>query len=61
MSRVRNAPVKIYLQIDDSDATRDNSITDWNELLEGAITWSSHRINKSDIEYTLKNQDNEQG
>jgi hypothetical protein len=51
---MKNIPKKIYLQIgEDADVTIDNSITDFNDLLTHAITWSSERINENDIEYVL--------
>jgi len=53
---MKNTPKKIYLQIGGSDATIDKSITDWNDLFHGAITWSDHRINDNDIEYILNNK-----
>lgn len=50
---MRNIPKKIYLQIGGSDVTIDKSITDWNDLFQGAITWADHRINDNDIEFVL--------
>jgi len=50
---MKNIPKKIYLQIGGSDVTIDKSTTDWNDLFQGAITWSDHRINDNDIEFVL--------
>tara|TARA_R110000772_G_C13310332_1_gene440622 strand:- start:28632 stop:28793 length:162 start_codon:yes stop_codon:yes gene_type:complete len=50
---MKNTPNKIYLQIGGSDVTIDKSTTDFNDLFQGAITWSDHKINENDIEYTL--------
>jgi hypothetical protein len=50
---MKNLPKKIYLQIGGSDVTIDESITDWNDLFHGAITWADHRINNNDIEFVL--------
>lgn len=51
---MKNEPKSIWLQIADADATNDKSIDDFNDLFDGAITWSDHRINQSDLEYISK-------
>lgn len=53
---MKNIPEKIYLQIGDADVTIDNEINDFNDLFAGAITWADSQINDSDIEYSLKKQ-----
>jgi len=55
---MKNLPKKIYLQISDADFTIDTSIDDFNELVEGSITWNTHKINDNDIEYTLNDLSN---
>ena len=50
---MRNIPKKIYLQIDDGDATLDSSVDDFEDLFIGAVSWCADRINDTDIEYEL--------
>ena len=50
---MKNIPKKIYLQVVGGDATVDDSIDDWNDLLYSMITWSDHRINDTDIEFVF--------
>lgn len=49
---MRNLPLKIYIQIGDEVNIKDN--VDFNEL--AGVSWSSERINKTDIEYVLKSK-----
>jgi len=45
--KIKNTPKKIYLQIGD-----DINIDDFDKL--SGVTWCEDNINKSDIEYVLK-------
>lgn len=53
---MNNIPAKIYLQIGLEDYG--DSCSDFKELNEGDITWSSEKINTDDIEYLLPNSIN---
>jgi len=48
MSKMRNLPERIFLQVDSEDEKPE----DFNELRE--VTWCEDRINKTDIEYVRK-------
>ena len=50
MSRIKNVPKSIYLNIDG-----DISDCKFNDLSE--ITWSEEKINKNDIKYSLVDND----
>ena len=53
---MKNAPKRIFLQVDDGDCTVDQSLDDWNDLYHGGLTWSEHRINKTDLEFISKDE-----
>ena len=46
---MKNIPKVIYLQVFEDGESCD----DFNELVSGAVSWCSDRINKSDIRYVL--------
>lgn len=49
---MRNVPKKIFIVIGDETNIKDD--ISFNEL--AGVSWSSERINKTDIEYVLKNK-----
>lgn len=53
MTKYKNTPKKIYLNISDDETLEDE--VDF-ESLDG-ITWSQDKINKNDIEYVLNNDE----
>jgi len=56
---MKNTPQKIYLQTGVADGTIDESISDFDQLFRSAITWSTHRIYESDIEYNLSDSNSD--
>ena len=48
MSKIRNLPERIFLQVDSENERPE----DFKELRE--VTWCEDRINKTDIEYVRK-------
>lgn len=49
---MHNIPKKIFLNIGEEVDVKDD--IDFNEL--AGVSWSSHRIHKTDIEYVKKNK-----